>query len=838
MRLDNYSPPAIAGGHCQHGIDWRFSHGDEGDDGFAGQPGVVTQTGELVHFRGRSRVPGSSADKDQARDFGRESDLALEYFQASLARQFHHCRMTTQVLGERHSNRRSWQAGNSGGHGLRDVTLGMAGGKQQQRDDGNRLRAPLRQPGYPRRDIRLREFQKSRFDGQRRNSLGQLAGQSQELPRTDLARSAMTDEQDAGGWVWLSHNNSYYIGGQSSGGTRTSLHWTQTVYSYLLMTGGARVGTHFVLDADRQNHLGRGLDCDVILCDPLSSRVHAIILCENGDWWVRDAGSRNGSFVNGQKIDEARLTPGATLKIGSSEFEFRQAATRPNDTSRLDHTQSLLRDRRVEDSEPGHFGLEALQDNERAHDFLTLHQLSLRLLGCSDPDEVVQFSLELLRERTRASVVGFLWASDDGQLKPKLVIPEDAAGKVQLSGDLTEMVIRQGRAIWIDNQREESGTANLQHFADAICVPLVQQGKTLGALHVYLEKGGFRQGDFEIAIALANILTVALARARRETMLQFDHRRLAEKAAVFDELVGDSKPMQDLKSRITRIARATGCVLVRGESGSGKELVARAVHRASARSDRPMLSINCAAIPRDLMESQLFGHKKGSFTGADADHSGLFQQAHTGTLFLDEVGEMTLDGQAKLLRILEGHPFLPVGSTKEVTADVRVIAATNRDLRDFVREGRFREDLYYRLSVFELYIPPLRERGADIELLMDHFLEHFKRQHGRPNLALAPDARDKLLGYAWPGNVRQLRNVIDSATVMSEGSLILEGDLGLRDASSGDQLESLRMDFWERKLIQEALKRTGDNVPEAARLLGLGRATLYRKIEEHGIERK
>jgi Nif-specific regulatory protein len=603
------------------------------------------------------------------------------------------------------------------------------------------------------------------------------------------------------------------------------------------MTGGARVGSHFVLDAGRQNRIGRGLDCDVILTDPLSSRVHAIVVCESGDWWVRDAGSRNGSFVNGQKIDEARLAHGVTIKVGSSEFEFRQGTTRPSDSQRLDHTQTIIRDRPVRAGEAGQFGLDALRDNERAHDFLTLHQLSVRLLGCADPDEVVRVSLDLLRDRTKASVVGFLWASDDGQLKPQCVIPEDAAGKVQLSSDLTEMVIRQGKAIWIDNQEEESGTAKLKHFADAICVPLVHEGKTLGALHLYLEQGRFRQTDFEIAIALANILTVALTRARREAVLQVEQQRLADKAAVTGELIGDSKPMEDLKSRITRIARATGCVLVRGESGTGKELVARAVHRASARSDRPMLSINCAAIPRDLMESQLFGHKKGSFTGADADHVGLFQQAHTGTLFLDEVGEMTLDGQAKLLRILEGHPFLPVGSTKEVSADVRVIAATNRDLRDFVREGKFREDLYYRLSVFELYIPPLRERGSDIELLVNHFLEHFKRQHGRTNLTLSPDARDKLLGYAWPGNVRQLRNVVDSAIVMSEGSVILQGDLGLRDAATGEQLESLRLDFWERKLIQEALKRTDGNVPEAARLLGLGRATLYRKIEEYGIER-
>jgi Nif-specific regulatory protein len=598
------------------------------------------------------------------------------------------------------------------------------------------------------------------------------------------------------------------------------------------------LGTQFLLDAQRQNRIGRGLDCDVILSDPLASRVHAVIVCEEGVWWVRDAGSRNGTVVNNQKVDEAQLAHGTLVRVGSSEFEFRQSQARPSTASGVNVAQTLISDRSVELQRAGEFGLEALRDTERANDFLTLHQLSMKLLGCTDPDEVVRTSLELLRERARASVVGFLWASDDGQLKPKLVIPEDAAGKVHLSNELTEMVTRQGKAIWIDNQEPENASRSREHFADAICVPLVHDGRTLGAIHVYLEKGRFRQADFDVSIPLANILTVALVRARRETMLQVEQQRLADKAAVTNELIGESRPMQELASRIGRVARATGCVLIRGESGVGKELVARAVHRASPRSDRPMLSVNCAAIPRDLMESQLFGHKKGAFTGADSDHAGLFQQAHTGTLFLDEVGEMTLDGQAKLLRILEGHPFLPVGATKEVTSDVRVIAATNRDLREFVREGRFREDLYYRLSVFELYIPPLRDRGTDMELLVNHFLEHFKRQHGRPNLTLSPDAREKLLGYSWPGNVRQLRNVIDSAVVMCDGNVILPDDLGLRDATSSEQLESLRIDYWERKLIQEALKRTSGNIPEAARLLGLGRATLYRKVEEYGIERK
>ncbi|MCA9175316.1 MAG: sigma-54-dependent Fis family transcriptional regulator, partial [Planctomycetales bacterium] len=223
-------------------------------------------------------------------------------------------------------------------------------------------------------------------------------------------------------------------------------------------------------------------------------------------------------------------------------------------------------------------------------------------------------------------------------------------------------------------------------------------------------------------------------------------------------------------------------------------------------------------------------------TGAEQDHDGWFKQADSGTLFLDEVGEMTLEGQAKLLRILEGHPFLPVGAVQEVTVDVRVIAATNRDLREFVREHRFREDLYYRLSVFEVMIPPLRERGEDIGRLIDFFLEHFRMQHGRPALTLSDAAREKLLAYAWPGNVRQLRNVIDSAVVMADGMMIEPDDLGLREAISMEQ-ESLNIEHWERKLIKEALRRTQGHVPDSAKLLGIGRATLYRKIEEYGIER-
>jgi Nif-specific regulatory protein len=566
--------------------------------------------------------------------------------------------------------------------------------------------------------------------------------------------------------------------------------------------------------------------------------VHAVVRRENNIWHVADAQSSNGTYVNGQKIDEAVLNDGNQLRLGTTEFLFRVTEQPPTigDAENLRLTQTLIRNQPISGRDAEAQGLGAIADARQAQELLLLYQLSIRLLSCNDPDEVTRISVELLREWTHATVAGFLWVDDAGQLKPRIVIPQDALGQVALSESLTEMVFEQGNAIWIASQRPNADTDTLKHFADALCMPLVYEGTTLGAIHIYLERGRFRQSHFDFSISLANITAVALARARRETKLTAEYQHLVEQSPGHAEMIGDSTPMRDLKNKINRLAKATGSVLVRGESGSGKELVARALHRASPRADRPMLSVNCAAIPRELMESQLFGHKAGAFTGADRDHAGFFQQADLGTLFLDEVGELTLEGQAKLLRILEGHPFLPVGATKQVSVDVRVIAATNQDLQKYVRERKFREDLYYRLSVFELRVPPLRERAGDVGLLIDFFVEHYRRLHGRPNLALSPVAREKLVAYHWPGNVRQLRNVIDSAVVLADGEQIEQSDLGLRDSGS-TELDTLNMEYWERRLIDEALRRTNGNVPDAAQLLGLGRATLYRKLAERQGER-
>ncbi|MEM1304551.1 MAG: sigma 54-interacting transcriptional regulator, partial [Planctomycetota bacterium] len=569
------------------------------------------------------------------------------------------------------------------------------------------------------------------------------------------------------------------------------------MYAYLNILSGDRMGCVVPINPQAETLMGRGEDCQVCLPDPLCSRVHARLTVEEGVWVVRDATSRNGTFVNGQKVVEASVEVGHTLRIGSTEMELcesDQPLTAGGEDASL--TQTIVQNVALQDSSDSGPLLSGLPSAEQVKELMLLYQLSIRLLGSGDADQVVTIALELLRKRTGASVVGFLWNNEEGELRPKHVVPADAADQVQLSPSLTELVSQQGHAVWVANQAGNADSG-IGRFADAVCAPLVRRttgrSTTLGAMHVYLRDGHFRQSDFDFIISVANQVAIALDRALQLTSLQQDVDRLAKHSPGYDGLIGESEPMAVLKSKIARVAKAAGCVLVRGESGAGKELVARAVHEASSRAERPMVSVNCAAIPVDLMESQLFGHKAGSFTGADRDHNGYFQQADLGTLFLDEVGEMTLEGQAKLLRILEGHPFLPVGGTEPVSVDVRVIAATNQDLQRYVRDKKFREDLYYRLSVFELQLPPLRERGGDIDLLIDFFLDHFRKQHGRPKLGLADAARNKLRRYRWPGNVRQLRNVIDSAVVMADGAKIESRDLALRD-SGGEELDTLQID--------------------------------------------
>ena len=610
--------------------------------------------------------------------------------------------------------------------------------------------------------------------------------------------------------------------------------------TYLLVTRGREPDVRYSLDKTQENKMGRGLECQVQLNDPLSSRVHAKLFFKESQWHVSDAGSRNGTLLNGSKIDVAILASGDKIRIGNTELEFVDDTINEDLTiERINLSHDFRGDKLGAVADGTASGMSAflsLRKAGRSEDLSDLHQLSIRCITLSTPEQVSELAIDVLRNRTQATFVALLFADNDGKLIVQRKYPNTNDGRALLSDKLTEMVCKQATAVWVKNESRQIGDTPLRHFADAICVPLLNEGKTIGVIHLYREKEVFEKHSFDFTIAAASFIAASLVRARNESSLRNKHERLQHKNADFDELLGESQPMVELKERIVRVAKASGSILIRGESGSGKELVARAIHRASMRADHPMLSVNCAAMPSELMESQLFGHVKGAFTGADKDHVGWFQQAHGGTLFLDEIGEMTLAGQAKLLRILEGHPFLPVGGRKEVRVDVRVITATNRDLSEFVADKRFREDLYYRLSVFEINVPPLRQRGDDIGLLIDHFLEHFGRQHGRTQLKLSDAARKRMLEYSWPGNVRQLRNLIDSAVVLATGDEIRATDITLHESKT-EIYDTLNIEQWEQRLIQEALRRTKANIPEAADLLGISRATLYRKIEIFGLNK-
>jgi len=333
----------------------------------------------------------------------------------------------------------------------------------------------------------------------------------------------------------------------------------------------------------------------------------------------------------------------------------------------------------------------------------------------------------------------------------------------------------------------------------------------------------------------------------------FENKRLVEennafrtKALARYEIIGDSPAMRSLKNDIRRAGPTNSWVLITGENGTGKEFVARNIHLMSNRSAKPFVEVNCAAIPEELIESELFGHEKGAFTSAVAQRKGKFDMADRGSIFLDEIGDMSLKTQAKILRILQEQSFERVGGTERIAVDVRVIAATNKDLRKQITNGTFREDLYYRLNVIPFHVPPLRERGGDIDLFIDYFLKEFCRETAREPLRVDPAARARLLSYGWPGNVRELKNIMERLVIMTPSNLVTVEDLPLylrgssaavNDAGpfASNDLKAARREF-EKEFITRKLKEHGGNISRTAEVIGIERSHLYRKIRTYGID--
>jgi Nif-specific regulatory protein len=476
-----------------------------------------------------------------------------------------------------------------------------------------------------------------------------------------------------------------------------------------------------------------------------------------------------------------------------------------------------------------------------------LHQIG-QMLGTSDNlEESLHNTLTSLCERMgmeRATLS--LNFPEEGELAIDLAVglseTEIARGRYKIGEGITGRVVETGEPVIVPQiSREplflnrtgarEDGVRSRSSF---ICVPIHLQQEVIGTLSA--DTPHQNETLLEEKVRLLSILSAMIGQAvaarrtshREQTRLMRENRRLQEQLRERfhpTNIIGSSRPMQDVCTQIGQVAQSDATVLIRGESGTGKELIADALHHSSLRGSGPFIKVHVAALPETLVEAELFGHEKGAFTGAGATKAGRFERADGGTLFLDEIGELSQNVQIKLLRVLQTREIERVGATRTQSVDVRIIAATHVDLEEAVKAGRFREDLFYRLNVFPLYIPPLRERKSDIVLLADHFLEKYGKKQGKPMQRISTPAIDMVMSYHWPGNVRELENCIERAVILSTDGVVHGHHLppSLQTAAAtGTKLSGsfdIMMASYEREILIEALKNARGNVAKAARLL-------------------
>jgi Nif-specific regulatory protein len=465
-------------------------------------------------------------------------------------------------------------------------------------------------------------------------------------------------------------------------------------------------------------------------------------------------------------------------------------------------------------------------------------------------EQIARESTRLL-ECDRASI--FIWDREQRQLiaAPALGV---SGGKLYLpdSKGIVGAVINSGATVRVDDAYADPrfdqsvDKASGYRTRNLLCVPLVNgAGHRIGAFELINKShGDFTAEDEQTLHDLGAQAAVAIENARRHEQLVRANRQLTERVMGGVEIIGESAAMVALRGTIERLAATDLPVLILGESGTGKEVAAQSLHHHGPRAEQPFIAVNCAALTETLLESELFGHEKGAFTDAHQMHVGKFELAEGGTLFLDEIGDMSLGGQAKLLRVLEQKVITRVGGSQSIPINVRVLAATNAHLADLVREKKFRQDLYYRLSVVTLDIPPLRERPEDILPLAEFFLTRFCMQAKRRPLALSPEAARRLQLHAWPGNVRELRNLMERVAFLSAGDQVSVDDLAFILSPQRDAFDDLSegigladaTDRFQQEYIRRAIKRAQGNMSDAARILGLHRSNLYRKMGQLGMQ--
>jgi transcriptional regulator with GAF, ATPase, and Fis domain len=588
--------------------------------------------------------------------------------------------------------------------------------------------------------------------------------------------------------------------------------------------------------------LGRAEECSLRILDEGASRRHAEIAVEGEVARLRDLGSSNGTFLNGRRVDQAELSDGDLVRIGGTEMVFLTVPEGQRDTVLApagdgDGAEGPTTVKSTLDPA----GADLLGSEPTREDLEKVYRLVRDLPGALEPEPLLEGFLRELVEVFGADVGAVHLAGTVLSGRAELVHPPGArpvAARV-----LSERVLGRGEGVLLGRAAEAAGSESVI-AADAgsiIAAPLVAGGRTLGFL--YLDRRGpaarsFSVHDLGLLAEAAAAAARALAAARAHVT---EIERLSRLAAAESEIVGESPAFLRALEDARGAANSASPVLITGPTGSGKELVARLVHRSGERSRGAFVPVNCAAVPENLIESELFGHEAGAFTGASRRRAGYFEAADGGTLFLDEIGELPVPLQAKLLRALESGEFYRVGGTKPVKVDVRVLAATNRDVESSVKEGSFRQDLFYRLNVLRVKLPPLCERPGDVRLLAGYFLRRKRAELKKPALEFTAEALAALDGYRWPGNVRELANVVERAVVLAAGGEIslaeLPADITRRRTTVAELEEPLTLAEAEHRAVEAALAHTGWKKGEAAKLLGISWPTLNKKIEKYGLQK-
>ncbi len=610
--------------------------------------------------------------------------------------------------------------------------------------------------------------------------------------------------------------------------------------------------------------IGRSHENTVTIRDPRSSRFHCRLERIGGKYELVDVGSQNGTYLNGQIVSRRVMREGDLIEIGNVKIYFgsekRPRAASPTE----DATRDLSR-----------------LTSERAG-LLRMHEVARALNAELNLERLLELIVDASIELTQAAR-GYLLLARSSGLEIEVarnfgrgsVEPDDA----QLSRSIARQVIASGEPLLTVDAGEDSRLSAAQSVSElglrsVLCVPVRAQNTVVGALYLddRVKRGIFSEEDkvnlevlsahAGVAIRNADLVAEQVEKSRRIEELNRELRDRVETQEVelsqvravlrrnqvelehkydYHNIIGTSRAMREVFKLLDKVIESEVPVLIGGESGTGKELIARAIHFNGPRKGATFVSENCAAIPDTILESELFGYRRGAFTGADKDKKGLFELASGGTLFLDEVGEMPVSMQKKLLRVLQEKEIRPLGAKEPIPIDVRLISASNRDLHDMVDTGDFREDLYYRIKVIGLVLPPLRERREDIPALLDHFLGAYGQKMGKAELSYDGEVLTRLMGYDWPGNVRELENEVRRVVALAEERITVDlfsehvQARGPRGEASPEGVRSLPalVEETEKREIRKALEQAAGNKTRAAQLLAVSRFTLQRKLEKY-----